>query len=132
MAYQLDSDIMISRLEGDHATVELMRRLAPAGTAISIVTYMETYQGVLRGTRSVGIEARFNALMVSMPILDFTIEAAERCASIRQDLFNERRRVRQRALDLITAAIAIEHDLTLVTRNTADYADIPGLKLFAW
>ncbi len=34
-------------------------------------------------------------------------------------------------LDSITAATAFEYDLTLVTRNTADYDDIPGLRLHA-
>jgi len=27
------------------------------------------------------------------------------------------------------AATAIEHELTLVTRNVADYGDVPGLRL---
>jgi hypothetical protein len=34
-----------------------------------------------------------------------------------------------RALDLIIAATALENDLTLVTYNRADFADIPGPKL---
>jgi predicted nucleic acid-binding protein len=37
--------------------------------------------------------------------------------------------VRSRALDLITAAIALERGYTLVTRNSRDYADIDGLSL---
>ncbi|HUG15096.1 MAG TPA: type II toxin-antitoxin system VapC family toxin [Thermomicrobiales bacterium] len=132
MPHLLDSDVMIDRLDGDPATVDLMRHLAPSGVAISIVTYMETYQGVLRNPRSRGIEARFNALMAIVPVMDFTIGAAERCAALRQTLSEQGRRVRPRALDLITASIALEHDLTLVTRITADYDDIPGLKLYAW
>ena len=40
------------------------------------------------------------------------------------------KRVGQRALDLIVAATAIEHDLVLVTRNVRDYADIPQIKLY--
>ena len=42
----------------------------------------------------------------------------------------EQKRVKARALDLINAAIALEHDLTLVTRNVRDYQDIPGLHLY--
>ena len=40
------------------------------------------------------------------------------------------KRVNSRALDLLIAATALEYDLTLVTRNTEDYGDIPGLKLY--
>jgi predicted nucleic acid-binding protein len=35
-----------------------------------------------------------------------------------------------RALDLLIAAPALEHQLTLVTRNLGDYNDIPGLDLY--
>ena len=48
---------------------------------------------------------------------------------VREDLRRSGRRVRHRLLDLINAATAIEYDLTLVTRNTVDYADIPGIRL---
>ena len=38
--------------------------------------------------------------------------------------------MKSRALDLLNAAIAVEHDLTLVTRNVEDYKDIPDLNLY--
>jgi predicted nucleic acid-binding protein len=34
-----------------------------------------------------------------------------------------------RALDLLIAATALTYDLELLTRNTRDFADVPGLKL---
>jgi predicted nucleic acid-binding protein len=37
--------------------------------------------------------------------------------------------VNSRALDLIIAATALEYDLTLVTKNTDDFKDIPHLSL---
>jgi len=46
-------------------------------------------------------------------------------------LKSEQKRVKSRALDLINAAIALEHDLTLVTRNVEDYKDIPDLNLYS-
>jgi len=58
-----------------------------------------------------------------------TREVAERCAEIRAELTRRQRRVRPRALDLIAAATALEYGLTLVTRNTADYQDIPDVLL---
>ena len=34
-----------------------------------------------------------------------------------------------RAMDLLIAATALEHDLVLVTRNTRHYADVADLRL---
>jgi predicted nucleic acid-binding protein len=36
----------------------------------------------------------------------------------------------RRGFDILIAATAIEHGLTLVTRNIDDYADIPGIELY--
>ena len=33
---------------------------------------------------------------------------------------------------MLIAAVALHHNLTLVTHNTADYQDIPGLRLDDW
>jgi tRNA(fMet)-specific endonuclease VapC len=35
-------------------------------------------------------------------------------------------------VDLMIAAVAIVHDLTLVTHNTADFQNIPGLRMEDW
>ena len=35
-------------------------------------------------------------------------------------------------MDLMNAATALVHDLTLVTHNTQDYANVPGLRLADW
>jgi len=55
---------------------------------------------------------------------------ARRCARLRHGLKQQGKRVHPRALDLIIAATALEHNLTLVTRNIIDYNDIPDLKLY--
>jgi len=58
------------------------------------------------------------------------LTVAKRCAALREQLKHEQKRVKSRALDLINATIALEHDLTLVTRNVEDYQDIPDLELY--
>jgi predicted nucleic acid-binding protein len=65
-----------------------------------------------------------------VPVIPFSLAAARRCAELREDLARDGKRVRSRALDLITAAIALEYGYTLVTRNRKDYEDIPNLSLF--
>jgi tRNA(fMet)-specific endonuclease VapC len=50
------------------------------------------------------------------------------------DLFLNLRRegVRAGAMDLKIACIAIKRNATLLTRNTADFAKIPGLRFANW
>jgi predicted nucleic acid-binding protein len=55
---------------------------------------------------------------------------ARRAALIRLDLRQRRRAITHRAMDLLIAATALERGLILVTRNTTDYADIPGLQTY--
>lgn len=129
MAYLIDSDWVIDYLADAPKALELLERLAEEGIAISIITYMEVYQGVERSANPEEAETKVNAFLQSVPLLPFSPTVARRCARLREALRRQGKRVNARALDLIIAATALEHDLTLITRNTEDYADVPGLKL---
>jgi len=130
MPYLVDSDIVIDHLTNIPETTALLENFAADGIAISIITYMETYQGVLRSPQPDLANKQFTAFVNSLPVLPFSLSTARRCAQLRETLQKAGRRVKHRALDLMTAAIALENDLTLVTRNVADYNDIPDLKLY--
>lgn len=130
MAYLIDSDVVIDHLADDPDARHLIDRLAPEGVAISMITYMEVYQGVLTSADESAARAKLDAFLAAVPIAPFTEAIARRCARLRTDLRRQRKRVHPRALDLLTAATALEHGLTLVTRNLADYEDIPELSLY--
>ncbi|SRR5579884_29988 len=131
MPYLIDSDWVIDHLENVPAATQLLQKLAPQRIAISVVTYMEVMQGVLRNPDPRAARATFDAFLANTPVLPFSTAVAERCAAIREDLKQRTRRINSRALDLINAAIAVEYGLTLVTRNVEDYKDIPGLSLYS-
>ena len=130
MPYLIDTDILIDQREGQPRVLALVEQLAPDGIAISIITYMEIYQGTLRSSDPVRAQAGLADFLISMPIVPISHRAARRCAALREDMARQGKRVRSRALDLITASIALEHGYTLVTRNRKDYADVPNLSLY--
>jgi tRNA(fMet)-specific endonuclease VapC len=130
MPFLIDTDVVIDHLATVTETNQLLEKLAPEGIAISIITYMEAYQGVIRSMNVKEARAKFQTFRRSVPVLPFSLTVAKRCAALREQLKTEQKRVKSRALDLINAAIAIEHNLTLVTRNMEDYQDIPGLELY--
>jgi tRNA(fMet)-specific endonuclease VapC len=129
MAFLLDTDIVIDYLGGDVPTKQLVDPLAGSGLAIGMVSYMEVYQGILEDPDPATAEAEFEAFLRAVALLPLSTAVARRCARLRRGLKQQGKRFRARALDLISAATALEYDLTLVTRNKADYADIPGLTL---
>ena len=128
MRYLVDSDWFIDYLDGLPQGIQLLGALVGDGIGISVITYIEVYQGVQR-RRSLVAEETLETTLAIVPVLPVSLAIAQRCAGLREALRRRGRRTRSRALDLIIAATALEHDLTLVTRNIADYQDIPGLTL---
>jgi tRNA(fMet)-specific endonuclease VapC len=131
MTYLLDSDVLIYHLKGVESVVETITGLFGEGVAISSITYMETLDGVDPDSVHGYDPNRFSTLVSKIPIIQFSQAEAERCVLIRRALRQQGRSTRSRALDLLIAATALEHGLTLVTNNQRDYVDIPGLRIRA-
>jgi tRNA(fMet)-specific endonuclease VapC len=129
MPYLIDSHVVIDHLAAVPEASALLSRLAKDGIAISIITYMETFQGVTRSPQPQEAHSKFRAFVKHIPILPLSLAVAERCARLRELLRTQKKRVNSRALDLIIAATALEYDLTLVTENNKGFADIPDLNL---
>lgn len=130
MPYLIDSDWTIDHLAEVPEAEQLLAQLAPDGIAISIVTYMEIYEGALRAPDRAQAFRKLDALLSAVPIVPFDSAVARLCAEIRNQLRRQRRRVNSRALDLVIAATALTLNLTLVTRNIRDYSDVQGLVLY--
>lgn len=127
MPYLLDSDIMIYYSNEDDDINHLVARLMIDGIAISTVTLMEVLAGMVTSPRPAEARARIEDLAGHIPVPPFGQLEARRCAALRQSLQQQGLRVRSRLLDLMIAATALEHGLTLATNNAADYRGIPDL-----
>src|SRR3954466_10893354 len=107
MPYLIDSDVLIAQRESQPGALVLLEQLAPQGLAISIITYLEVYQGTLRSPDPERAQASFARFLAGVPVIPLSLEAARRCAALRDPLARDGKRVRSRALDLLTAAIAL-------------------------
>ncbi len=67
-------------------------------------------------------------MLDDLPTLEFTAQDLEAYRSIIARLGYSRRKM----LDRMIAAQALVHRATLVTRNAADFRDVPGLQLLEW
>ncbi|MGI8858054.1 MAG: type II toxin-antitoxin system VapC family toxin [Thermomicrobiales bacterium] len=128
MRYLIDSDVVIDFLADDPQTVTLLRSLTADGIAVSIISYIETYHGVIESGMLIEQRA-FDAFFAGVPVLPVSPETARQCAHLRVMLKRQGKSFRKRAFDLVVAATALEHGLELVTHNTDDYKDIPHLTL---
>lgn len=134
MPYLIDTDWTIDHLGNVQDAVQLLNMLSQEGIAISIITYMEVYQGLVRSPNRADALNQFEKFLEAVPVVPFSFATARQCATLREYLIREYlkrqgKKVNSRALDLMIAATALEHNLVLVTRNTADFGDIPSLQL---
>lgn len=107
----LDSDVLVDHLRGQ-------RRIVAGGDElhVSAISRAELFSG--RGTE----ERRVRRLLESMTSIPVDDAIAERAGRLR-------RGTTRRLPDALIAATALEHRLTLVTRNTRDFEGIRGLRL---
>ena len=132
--YLLDSNVVSEpmRPRPDPAVLDRMAE-HQGDCAISAITWHELWFGVDRlpsGRRRNALTAYVRLLPSQFPILDYDASAAEWHATLRA-----RDGVAGTArpfADGQIAAVAAMNDLTLVTRNTADFAGIDGLALENW
>lgn len=130
MTYLVDTDWIIDYLTGQTAAQTLFTQLIPNGIAVSIISVSEIYEGIYGSRDPTRADEAFRAFLRQVNVLGISRAVAQRNGRIRNELRQRRRPVNQRALDLFIAATALEHNLTLVTRNSDDYSDIPSIQLY--
>lgn len=120
--FLLDSNICIYLLEG--LSGEARRRIEacePGQVATSAVAYAEVMRGVDR-TDAAAIE-KSEALFRIIEVLPFDRDAAD---AYRKMPF------RRTSYDRLIAAHALSLNITLVTNNTRDFAEVEGLRVVNW
>lgn len=132
MNHLLDSNVCIDVLRGREGVVERLRDCDPRSCFISTVTEFELFQGALRApvNRQADEKERVARLVSLLQILPFDSECARIAAELNAGLLNAGKP--RNITDVFIAATAIRHGLTVVTSNTKDFSDLPGLDLENW
>jgi tRNA(fMet)-specific endonuclease VapC len=100
------------------------------GLFIPTVVLGELYTGAYHLANPAPLLDQIADLVKDVQVLDFDRACAEQFGKVRGGLLQ--RGVSVPTADLMIASVALVHDLTLVTHNTADYQNIPGLRLDDW
>ncbi|MDQ6750426.1 MAG: PIN domain-containing protein [Actinomycetota bacterium] len=128
MALLIDTDVLID-VERGAGTPEVERVLGDEERAISVITVSELLHGALRASGGRGTRRRafVEHLLSGMQAVPIT----ERVARAHADLWVSLAEGGQviGAHDLWIAATAIAHGFGVATRNVADFARVPGLRV---
>lgn len=126
--YLLDADWVIQAMGNRQPAVQTLRRLSGSRIFVSYITFGEIYE---RAFDSVNPDAHlliFRQFLGAYPILGLSDPVMERFAELRAYL--RRRGQLIPDFDLLIAATALHHQLTLITFNRRHFKRIPELKLY--
>ena len=129
MSFLLDTNICSESMRRPsalvHRFIQHMGRLA-----IPSIVLGELYAGAYLRSDPAPLLQQIADLRIFLQILDFDPDCAEQFGKLRGYL--KPRGVSVGPIDLMVASVALVHNLTLVTHNTADFTSIPGLRLEDW
>ncbi len=129
MSFLLDTDICSAYLKGNN---QVYGRFVQYGGRlhVSTISAAELFTWVLRAKASPARQQGLLDLLDDMTVLDIDQAIAHKFGEVRaqqldQGLFTPE-------MDLLIAATALVHNLTLVTHNVQDFANVPGLTVEDW
>ncbi len=132
----LDTDILTLFQEGHAAVHARVSSCNPAELAITIISVEEQLSGWYRRLRQARKQAELARVyqrlttavqsLARLKIFSYTEPAIQRNEILRKLKLNVRK------MDLRIAAIVLEQNAILVTRNVSDFQNIPDLKVEDW
>ena len=131
MKYLLDTNIIAAAVKGRLPVAVRLSALKPGQVAVSVIGRMEA-ETSLRGAASA--QGKYGKLLreflANVQVLDFGTAEATQAATVGGYL--QQNGVRLEGYDLLVAATALTHQLTLVTDRGAAFAHVPGLDVENW
>jgi tRNA(fMet)-specific endonuclease VapC len=100
------------------------------GLAIPTVVLGELYAGAYNHPNPAKLLNLIANLLREVDVLDFDPACAHEFGRVRGTLLKNGMSVSR--MDLMIGSVALVHNLTLVTHNTADFQNIPNLRLDDW
>ena len=131
--YMLDTNILIfcMRHPGSACATRVASHLG-LDVCISVVTYAELEFGIHNSKMPEQSRIAVNRILAGIAVEDFDRQAAMHFGAILADLKQRHKDRVNQDRDKMIAAHARSRGYTLVTDNTKDFVDIPGLVLENW
>jgi tRNA(fMet)-specific endonuclease VapC len=131
MKYLLDTNTCIRYLNRrSESIIHRMDVESPDDIVVCSVTRAELIFGAMKSNNPEKTRAKQREFLEPLATLSFNDAAAEHYGRIRARLETAGTPIGPN--DLLIAAIALTHDLTIVTHNTREFSRVDGLKIEDW
>ncbi len=131
MIFLPDTNACITLLrQRDQRLIARWKSVKASDIVLCSVVIYELRYGAQRSSDPSGEHSKLDLFLSPFNSLPFDDLCARRCAELRADLETDGRVIGPH--DLQIAAIALQHQLTLVTHNSREFSRIKGLTIDDW
>ena len=129
MPVLIDTDVAIELLRGNPET---LARIAERDESVFVspITAAELYFGAFNSSRPVENADRVAKFLAEFPEASLTTDAARTFGELKAQL--RRQSIQVAPMDLLIAAIALQHGCALATGNVRHFRQIPDLRVENW
>ena len=126
MKYLLDTDTVVNQLRGK---AKIKENIIEKGSAISIITFGELLYGAEKSTNKENSVIIINKFIsdLQIDILGLNLDIMRIYAKTKKSLEEAGKRLDE--FDLLIAATAVFHSLSIATLNLRHFKRIPGLRI---
>lgn len=128
--YCLDSDVIIAIFRGDKELAKKISNINPDDVFFTAITLCELFKGAYKSKqKEKSLELIYN-FAGNYHMAGLSLNACEMFG--KDSDFLSRAGKQTQEFDLLTASIAKENSLILVTRNRRHFENVPDLKIEEW
>jgi len=126
LSFLIDTDWVIDHFNGVTHVTRRLKELQPQGLGLSVVSAAELWEGAFFSRDPKRSQETLEGFLSGVDILGLDEEICRRFGQLRGSM--RRRGQTIGDFDLLIAATALRHDLTLLTNNRKHFEGIAGLK----
>ncbi len=128
--YLLDSNILIYWLKGQGKVTQQLQSKSPQHIKIPAPALFELEYGTAKSQKPQLQREFIDALVLKLEVLPLDYPSAKAAGMLRSTLEGKGNLIGP--YDLLIAGIALANNLTVITRNTREFARVPGLRVENW
>jgi tRNA(fMet)-specific endonuclease VapC len=129
MRFLLDTNIISAYLKGDQRVFNRFIQHT-GGLSTSTICAGELYSWVRRKKTRAAHRVALDEVLGALPLLPVDHDVARKYGEVRAALLDQGRPTPE--IDLLIGCTALVHDLTVVTHNVVDFAQISALRVEDW